>query len=279
MKLIKNICIDTERAFYKSINTEFDNITIKGEIDGESQFKESRNIFINNSNFYLRYPFWHNKRLSIDNSNMYETCRAAIWYCDDIIINNSMLNGIKVFRECNKFVINNSSFDSKECFWFCNEGVLNHTKVESEYPFFMCKKLTLDNFTLKGKYSFQYVSDVVISNSYLDTKDAFWHAKNVYVKNSTIKGEYLAWYCENVTFENCKIIGTQPLCYCKDLKLIDCEMIDCDLAFEYSDVNATITNKIISIKNPKSGKIIYKDCEEIILDENFYDEGIEIIKM
>ena len=61
------------------------------------------------------------------------------------------------------------------------------------------------------------------------------------VRNSTVKGEYLAWYCENVTFEHCKIIGTQPLCYCKGLRLVDCEMIDTDLSFEKSQVEATIT--------------------------------------
>ena len=71
-----------------------------------------------------------------------------------------------------------------------------------------------------------------------------------------MKGEYLAWYCENVTFENCTLIGTQPLCYCKDLKLINCRMVDCDLAFEKSDVEAEIVSDVLSIKNPRSGSII-----------------------
>ena len=84
--------------------------------------------------------------------------------------------------------------------------------------------------------------------------------------NSTVKGEYLAWYCENVTFENCKIIGTQPLCYCKGLKLINCEMIDCDLAFERSEVEAVITTPVLSIKNPLSGRITVPAVEEIIRD-------------
>ena len=88
-----------------------------------------------------------------------------------------------------------------------------------------------------------------------DTRDAFWHARNVVVRDSVIKGEYLAWYCENVTLENCRIIGTQPLCYCKGLKLINCEMVDCDLTFERSAVQATITTPVRSIKNPLSGRI------------------------
>lgn len=71
-----------------------------------------------------------------------------------------------------------------------------------------------------------------------ETKDAFWHGENITVRNSVVKGEYLAWYSNGLTLENCRIIGTQPLCYCKNLKLISCEMIDCDLAFEKSEVEA-----------------------------------------
>ena len=82
-----------------------------------------------------------------------------------------------------------------------------------------------------------------------------------------VKGEYLAWYCENVIFESCTIIGTQPLCYCKGLKLINCRMIDTDLAFEKSDVEATITTPMISIKNPLSGSISVPEVSEIIMDD------------
>ena len=81
-----------------------------------------------------------------------------------------------------------------------------------------------------------------------------------------VKGEYLAWYCEDVTFERCRIIGTQPLCYCKGLKLIDCEMVDTDLAFERSEVEATVTTPVLSIKNPLSGRITVPAVGEIIRD-------------
>ena len=87
------------------------------------------------------------------------------------------------------------------------------------------------------------------------------------MRNSVVKGEYLAWYCENVTFENCAISWTQPLCYCKGLKLINCEMEGCDLAFERSEVEATITTPVISIKNPLRGsRITVPAVGEIIRD-------------
>ena len=84
------------------------------------------------------------------------------------------------------------------------------------------------------------------------------------VRNSTVKGEYLAWYCENVTFENCRIIGTQPLCYCKNLRLINCEMVDADLSFEKSTVDAEILGFVHSVKNPSEGRIIADEIGEII---------------
>ena len=115
----------------------------------------------------------------------------------------------------------------------------------------------------------------MFENCQFDTKDAFWHAKNIVVRNSVVKGEYLAWYCENVTFENCRIIGTQPLCYCKNLKLINCEMIDTDLAFERSEVEATVTTPMLSIKNPLKGHITVPQVDEIIRDIDGADGVVE----
>ena len=68
----------------------------------------------------------------------------------------------------------------------------------------------------------------------------------------------------------CKIIGTQPLCYCKNLKIINCETEECDLAFEYSEVQADIKGNIISIKNPKSGVIKVDSVNEIINKDSIY---------
>lgn len=156
---------------------------------------------------------------------------------------------------------------SPEFGWSVQDIEMRDSKVQSEYFMMRSERLDFANVELKGKYSFQYIQDSVFENCNFDTKDAFWHAKNVTVRNSVIKGEYLAWYCENVTFENCRIIGTQPLCYCKNLKLINCEMIDTDLSFEKSDVEATITTPVMSIKNPASGHIYAPCVAEIIRDD------------
>lgn len=138
--------------------------------------------------------------------------------------------------------------------------------VESEYFMMRSNHLRFRDVHMKGKYSFQYIEDSVFENCTFDTKDAFWHARNITVRNSVVKGEYLAWYSENITFEYCKIIGTQPLCYCKNLRLIDCEMVDTDLSFERSEVEATLTTPVVSIKNPLSGHIYVPAVGEIIRD-------------
>lgn len=121
------------------------------------------------------------------------------------------------------------------------------------------------------------MEDLQIESSVLDTKDAFWHSKNVIVRNSIVKGEYLGWFSENLKLIDCKIIGTQPLCYCKGLELINCTMEDTDLSFEYSEVEAEISGHVISVKNPKSGRIILDSMGEIIRDDPVMECTGEVI--
>ena len=266
MKTISNQTFDQERALYGSRDLLVQNCAFDGPADGESAFKECRNIQTEHCFFNLRYPFWHNHGLKIHDSEMTQLCRAALWYSDDIEITGTKLHGIKALRECSQVTMKNCDIVSPEFGWSVHEVEMDHCTAESEYFMMRSTGLHFNQVEMKGKYSFQYIEDSTFENCVFDTKDAFWHAKNVVVKNSVIKGEYLAWYCENVTFENCKIIGTQPLCYCKGLKLIHCEMVDGDLAFERSDVQATITTSMISIKNPLSGCITLPAVGEIIRD-------------
>ena len=55
-------------------------------------------------------------------------------------------------------------------------------------------------------------------------------------------------------------------------------MENCDLSFEYSDVNAEIKGEILSVKNPKSGKIVADGYGEIILKDSKYPVQAEIIQ-
>ena len=267
MKTITNQTFDEERALYGSKDVEVTDCRFDGPADGESAFKECSDISVKDCYFNLRYPFWHDKGLKISGSEMTEACRAALWYTEDAEITDTKLHGIKALRECANVRINGCDIISPEFGWSVRGINMEDTSAEGEYFMLRSDHLTFDNVKLKGKYSFQYITDSVFTNCDFDTKDAFWHARNVIVRDSVVKGEYLAWYCENVTFENCTLIGTQPLCYCKGLKLINCRMVDCDLAFEKSDVEAEIVSDVLSIKNPRSGRITAKSVGEIIMDD------------
>ncbi|WP_034450509.1 DUF3737 family protein [Butyrivibrio sp. AE2032] len=266
MELIENRTFDEERALYGSSDVTVRHCRFDGPADGESALKESSGVAVADSYFNLRYPFWHVDGLTITSSEMTDKCRAAIWYSKDIKITDTKLHGIKALRECADVVISGSSIISPEFGWSVKDLKMTDTTAESEYFLMRSSDIVFENVKFTGKYSFQYVENVTISNCELNTKDAFWHAKNVTVKDSVVNGEYLGWYSENLTFINCKIKGTQPLCYCKELTLINCAMEDCDLAFERSQVDATITTPVISIKNPLSGHISVPEVGEVIRD-------------
>lgn len=268
--LYENLVLDQERALYAISDAQVRRCRFEGPADGESALKECRNVQVENCDFMLRYPFWHSEDTSVTDCRMTDTCRAALWYDKNLLINNCRLGGIKALRECDNVKLRNCTIESPEFGWFCRDVSLEASSLKAEYPFLQCRKLEIDDLNMQGKYSFQYVEDSVIRNSYLDTKDAFWHTKNVTVYDSVIKGEYLAWYSENLRLVRCKIIGTQPLCYCKGLVLEDCTMEDTDLSFENSTVTATVQGGIISVKNPVHGKITADSIGEIILDENLW---------
>lgn len=267
MKKILNKTFDEERSLYNLNDTEVLNCTFAGEADGESVLKECRGIDVQDCKFSLRYPLWHAKKFKLKNSSMDELTRAPLWYSDNGTIEDCSITGIKCLRECKKIVVNNCEIASSEFGWRCKDVNITNSTIDSMYFLFESKNVEIENLNMTGKYSFQYMKNLSIKNSNLDTKDSFWHSKNIVVENSIVKGEYLGWFSENLTLINCKIIGTQPLCYCKNLKLIDCEMIDCDLSFEYSDVEASIKGHIVSIKNPKSGTIIADSVGEIIKED------------
>ena len=267
MKIIEDQTFDMERALYGSDGVRVRNCSFDGPADGESALKEGQNIEAEHCFFNLRYPFWHDRGLKITDSEMTELCRAALWYSEHVEITNSRLHGIKALRESSDVQIRNCDIISPEFGWSVRGICMEDTTAVSEY-FMMCSEnLTFKGVNFKGKYSFQYIKNATFENCVFDTKDAFWHGENITVKNSVIKGEYLAWYSMGLTLIHCKIIGTQPFCYCQNLKLIDCEMIDTDLAFEKSEVEAVITTKVDSIKNPRSGRIQVPELGELIMDD------------
>ena len=263
--IIQDKTLSGERPLYGSRDLRLERVTI-GE--GESALKECSHIEAHDCVFEGRYIFWECENVECRNCRFASSDRAPLWYGKNIRMYDCIVDAPKVFRELDGLILENIQIsDGAEAFWYCKNGHLSDLKMQrAEYAFMQSNKLQINNLILQGKYTFQYARNIEIHNAVLDTKDAFWHAKNVLVKKCRVNGEYLAWYGENITFENCIISGTQPLCYCKGLKLINCEMNGADLSFELSDVCATLTSHVISVKNPLSGYIKLPSVGEIILD-------------
>lgn len=269
----KNEIHDEERAYYGLKDARIEGCTIDGPADGESAFKECRNIQVEGAYLNLRYPFWHDEDLTLTDAQMTENCRAALWYDKDVKIDRCKMHGIKALRECQDISMKDTDIISKEFAWRSRSIQMENVTLEGEYPFFECQDLTIDGLKMKGKYSFQYIENATLKNCILDTKDAFWHAKNVTIEDSVVKGEYLAWYAENVRFVRCRLIGTQPLCYGKGIVLEDCEMEGCDLSFERTEVEAVVKGSIDSVKNPIAGSITADSIQEIILEADVVTPG------
>ena len=267
MRTYKNESFDEERALYGQHDITVTECRIDGPADGESAFKECSEVHVEKTLLNLRYPFWHDTMLSISECDMTENCRAALWYSEGITIDRTRMHGIKALRECRDITITRSDILSPEFGWSNDNVTIRDSKAEGEYFMMRSSNIDFSNVDFSGKYSFQYIHNATFRNCTFDTKDAFWHARNVLVEDSTVKGEYLAWYSDCLTFRNCTIIGTQPLCYCRHLLLENCRMVDTDLSFEKSDVNAVITSHIVSVKNPHRGMITAPSVGEIIRDD------------
>jgi len=270
--ILQNKTFDQERALYGTESITLENCRFEGAADGESALKESRDVTAKNCVFALRYPFWHTEKIFLSCIRMEETCRAALWYCKDVTVKDSVLHGVKALRECADIRLAECDISSAEFGWFSRKIDTRNCDVSGEYAFLHAKDISAEEMRFAGKYSFQYVENVTLRNCVLKTKDAFWHSRAVTVYDSVIEGEYLGWYSENLRLVRCHIKGTQPLCYARGLILEDCTMENADLAFEKSEVEATVRGEIVSIKAPKSGNITVEKLGAL-LPENDGSEG------
>lgn len=268
----KNEIFEEERALYGARNITLEGCAFEGEADGESALKESEGVLAKDTRFALRYPLWHARSVLLQDCEMTEGCRAPLWYAEDVTVKDCKIRGVKAVRECRGVQLVDTDAESVEFGWRSNGIRVKGGSLSGEYAFFGSSRIEIDGISFSGKYSFQYAEEVTIKNAVLKTKDAFWHAKGVTVYDSLIEGEYLGWYSENLRLVRCTLRGTQPLCYARGLVLEDCRMENADLAFEKSEVNATVIGKIDSVKAISSGTVVCDGCGAV-LPENDGTEG------
>ena len=124
----ENLTLDEERALYAVQDAEIIGCTFSGPADGESALKECRNIQVKGCTFQLRYPFWHVRHAVVEHCTMTETCRAALWYDNNITLTHCTLGGIKALRECKDIVLDSCAINSTEFGWFCDHLHKGHIK-------------------------------------------------------------------------------------------------------------------------------------------------------
>lgn len=253
-----------ERALFQSFDLELSYCTFT---DGESPLKESANLIIDNSLFQWKYPLWYCNNVTVKDSILFDMARAGIWYTDKISMENVTIEAPKAFRRCNDVSIRKVDMpNASETLWNCNQVTMNDVTAKGDYFAMGCSNMEIDGLVLVGNYSFDGVKNLTIRNSKLLSKDAFWNSENVTVYDSIISGEYLGWNSKNVTLINCTIESLQGMCYMENVVMKNCRLLNTNLAFEYSTVEATIVSNIESIKNPYSGKIVTKSVGEVIFD-------------
>ena len=239
---------------------------------GESPLKEASDITMERCLFRYKYPLWYTKNVQVKQATWFEDARAGVWYVDGMRVERCLIKGPKNFRRVKKLHMEEVTFtDAKETLWSCEDVTLKDVRVKGDYFGMNCTSIDADALVLDGNYSFDGVKDLHITNSHLITKDAFWNCENVVVENSFITGEYLGWNSKNVTLINCVIESLQGMCYIENLVMKNCHLINTTLAFEYSNVDAEIDNRIESVLNPSSGTIRAKEIGSLIIQKDRID--------
>ena len=268
MTVISNKEFGGERPLFAAHDLRLEGVTFRA---GESALKVCRNIEAEQCRFEGKYPFWHTDGFTVNGCVFAEGARAALWYSANLRMTDTLVEAPKMFREMDGASLRNVRMpDAQETLWHCRNVALRQVEVaHADYLFMHSENIRIEDYRQQGNYSFQYCRNVEIRNAVIDSKDAFWNTENVTVYDSELNGEYLGWHSRGLRLVNCRISGTQPLCYAHGLVMENCEMApDCDLAFEDSDLTATVRGTVRSVKNPRSGRIVADGYGEVILDEN-----------
>lgn len=269
MKLLEQGLFTGERALFHSSG-----LIIKDSVfaDGESPLKESSDIELSSSIFKWKYPLWYCKNIKAVDCVLLETARSGIWYTDGIYMKNCVIEAPKTFRRSSNITLEGCDMpNAKESMWNCKNISLKNLSLAGDYFGMGSEDIYIEGVTVDGNYAFDGAKNIEVRNSRLISKDAFWNTENVTVYDSVIIGEYLGWNSKNLTLVNCYVESNQGLCYIENLKITGTKLINTDLSFEFSTVDAEIISEIDSVKNPISGKIRAKAIRELIMEETMID--------
>lgn len=240
--------------------------------DGESPLKESSDIELVGSAFRWKYPLWYSAHVTARNCTWFEMARSGVWYTDDVLVEDCVIEAPKNFRRCSDVTLRRTALpNAAETLWTCKGVVLDQVSAKGDYFAMNCEDVDVDGLVLDGNYSFDGAKRVHVRNSRLLSKDSFWNTEDVVVEDSYIAGEYLGWNSKNLRLVRCTIESLQGMCYADNVVLEDCKLINTTLAFEYSSVQANLSGRVESVFNPESGSIEADEVAQLIIDDRRVD--------
>ncbi|MBQ7363874.1 MAG: DUF3737 family protein [Clostridia bacterium] len=264
MKVMKKSVFTGERALFATSGAHIYDCVFE---DGESPLKESSDLYIMNSRFSWKYPLWYCREVFVGSSVLDVTARSGIWYTHGITMEDCEIAAPKTFRRSSGITLRDVNMpNALESMWSCSDIKLRNVKINGDYFGMNSSQIEAEGLDVTGNYIFDGGRDIVVRDSRLISKDSFWNCENVTVYDSYIEGEYIGWNSKNVKFVNCEISSNQGFCYMDNLVMENCRLVDTDLAFEYSSVDADIRSHIVSVKNPTSGRITAESIGEIIME-------------
>lgn len=269
MKEIRQEFLTGERALFHGQDLAIYDTTFA---DGESPLKESRNIYLEGSLFQWKYPLWYSRDIRLKDCTLFEMARAGIWYTHNLEMENTLVEAPKNFRRATGLRIRQVNFpNAAETLWSCQDVNMEHVTARGDYFAMNSSDMKISDFELVGNYSFDGVKNVEIDRARMISKDAFWNSENVTVRNAFISGEYLGWNAKNLTLIDCTIESLQGMCYIDNLVMKNCKLLNTTLAFEYSTVDAQISNRVDSVMNPSGGTIRAKEIKTLIMEKDRVD--------
>lgn len=209
METIKDKQFGGERPLFGIHDTILDNITVT---DGESAIKMCHDIECHNSKFYGKYPWWHVDNSIITNCYFDPKSRSAIWYSNNMVMKDTVIDAPKLFREMKDVSLENVKInDADETFWRIDGLKLRNVELHGgTYPFMFSKNIYVDGLVSDAKYVFQYCKNVEVHNAKITTKDSSGSATTLpsTTRNSTVS----IWHGTRRTCASSAVISVVSSC-------------------------------------------------------------------
>lgn len=214
------------------------------------------NVLVQNSIFAVERPLVGAVKTIISMCDFDQTTRGTLSDSNRIVVQHCVFEGADSLSACERVHLHESEIYGYGLARDCKRLKLTSVIVEGVDAFLNCSNLAAWNLSVAGDGAFRHLENSLITGSIINGDDVLAYAKNVTLRDCVITGRRIGWMAQDLTFINCTIVGEAPLCRGREINVIDCRMLLADMAFEYSEIEASINGHINSVINPLSGTIL-----------------------